>query len=36
VGDALYFDGEERELVTSLLSSIERPGRDLVRSYPDA
>lgn len=34
VGDALYFDGEERELVTSLLSSIERPTRDTVGSYP--
>jgi len=34
VGDALYFDGDERELVTSLLSSIERPSRDLVRAYP--
>jgi hypothetical protein len=38
VGDALYFDGNEddRELVTSLLSSIERPTRDLVHAYPDA
>jgi hypothetical protein len=34
VGDALYFDGDERELVTSLLASIERPSRDVVRSYP--
>jgi hypothetical protein len=36
VGDALYFDGDERELVTSLLASIERPGRDLVESYPSS
>ena len=34
VGDALYFDGDERELVTSLLSSIERPSPELVRAYP--
>ena len=36
VGDALYFDGDEHELVTSLLASIERPSRDVVRAYPRA
>jgi hypothetical protein len=36
VGDALYFDGDDRELVTSLLASIERPSREVVRSYPSA
>src|SRR5262245_10850859 len=36
VGDALYFDGAEREPVTSLLSCLDRPGRALVRSYPSA
>jgi hypothetical protein len=35
VGDAIYFDGDERELVTSLLAAIERPSRELVASYPD-
>jgi len=35
VGDAIYFDADDRELVTSLLASIERPSRDLVASYPD-
>jgi len=38
VGDALYFDGsdDDRELVTSVLSSIERPQLEIVRSYPSA
>ena len=36
VGDALYFDGDDRELVTSLLASIERPSRDLVKAYPSS
>ena len=36
VGDALYFDGDEHELVTSLLASIDRPTRDLVQAYPRA
>ena len=36
VGEALYFGSarDERELVTSLCSSIERPARDLVAAYP--
>ena len=34
VGEALYFGADGRELVTSLCSSIERPERRLVASYP--
>jgi len=34
VGEALYFGEGGRELVTSLCSSIERPERRLVASYP--
>jgi hypothetical protein len=34
VGEALYFGSQGRELVTSLCSSIERPERLLVASYP--
>ena len=34
VGEALYFADGGRELVTSLCSSIERPERQLVASYP--
>ena len=34
VGEALYFGSDGRELVTSLCSSIERPERRLVASYP--
>ena len=34
VGEALYFDEDGRELVTSLLSSIERPPKELVLQYP--
>ncbi len=34
IGEALYFGDGGRELVTSLCSSIERPGRGLVASYP--
>lgn len=34
VGEALYFGEGGRELVTSLCSSIERPERRLVVSYP--
>ncbi|MEO7033964.1 MAG: hypothetical protein ABI548_08780 [Polyangiaceae bacterium] len=34
VGEALYFGDDGRELVTSLCSSIERPERRLVASYP--
>jgi hypothetical protein len=33
VGEALYFDDEGRELITSLLASIERPSKDLVLHY---
>ena len=33
VGDALYFGGGGRELVTSILSAIERPGRVAVATY---
>ena len=34
VGDALYFRGGERELVTSVLCEIQRPTPDIVMSYP--
>jgi hypothetical protein len=34
VGEALYFGDDGRELVTSLLTSIERPAKVLVTSYP--
>jgi hypothetical protein len=36
VGEALYFDDDDedgRELITSLLSSIERPAREVVARY---
>jgi hypothetical protein len=33
VGDALYFRSGGRELVTSMLSAIERPGRVAVARY---
>jgi hypothetical protein len=33
IGEALYFDEEGRELITSLLSSIERPAKQVVESY---
>ena len=36
VGEALYFGDDGRELVTSLCSSIERPERRIVASYPPA
>ncbi|HET7538921.1 MAG TPA: hypothetical protein VFK05_03590 [Polyangiaceae bacterium] len=36
VGEALHFGEGGRELVTSLCSSIERPERALVASYPPA
>lgn len=40
-GDAIYFtyvrpDGEERQIVTSRLVSVERPPRKVVTSYPAA
>lgn len=33
VGEALYFDDQGQELITSLLSSIERPSRETVLDY---
>jgi hypothetical protein len=33
VGEALYFGDEGRELITSILSSIERPRKELVMRY---
>lgn len=33
VGEALYFDDDGRELITSLLASIERPELDAVQHY---
>lgn len=35
IGEALYFGNDGRELVTSLLLSIERPVKALVTQYPD-
>lgn len=35
VGEALYFDDDGRELITSVLSSIERPTKDVVACYAD-
>jgi len=35
VGEALYFDEDGRELITSVLSSIERPTKDVVACYAD-
>jgi hypothetical protein len=39
LGDAIYFSdvnasGEERQIVTSRLESIDRPPRDVVMTYP--
>lgn len=34
VGEALYFGDDGHELVTSRICSIERPGREMVDSYP--
>ena len=33
-GEALYFGDDGRELITSLLSAVERPEKKLVLSYP--
>jgi hypothetical protein len=33
VGEALYFDDDGQELITSLLSSIERPSKQVVQDY---
>jgi hypothetical protein len=35
IGEALYFGEDGRELLTSSLSSIERPEKGLVDAYPD-
>jgi len=34
VGESLYFGEEGRELVTSALCRVERPEREVVRTYP--
>lgn len=34
VGEAMYFGDEGRELITSMLCSIERPNPETVGSYP--
>ena len=34
-GEALYFESGGRDLVTSPLESIERPSREVVKSYLD-
>jgi hypothetical protein len=34
VGEALYFGDDGRELVTSLLTAVERPEKALVTHYP--
>lgn len=34
VGEALFFADGGRELVTSLLSAVERPEKETVRQYP--
>jgi hypothetical protein len=36
VGDALYFGEDGRELITSLLCTIDRPAKALVSKYPAA
>ena len=36
VGDALYFGEDGRELITSLLCTIDRPEKALVTKYPAA
>ena len=36
IGEALYFGDDGRELVTSRLTSIERPAKQLVVDYPEA
>ncbi len=33
VGEALYFSADGRELITSVLCSVERPAKELVQSY---
>jgi len=34
VGEALYFEANGRDLVTSPLEAVERPTRDVVQAYP--
>jgi hypothetical protein len=34
VGEAIYFGDEGNELITSVLCSVERPERAIVRNYP--
>jgi hypothetical protein len=36
IGEALFFGSNGRELITSLLCSIERPQKTVVASYPVA
>jgi hypothetical protein len=36
IGESLYFGDEGRELVTSALCSVDRPGPQLVSAYPAA
>ena len=33
VGEALYFATDGRELITSVLCSVERPAKELVQAY---
>jgi hypothetical protein len=35
IGDALYFDDEGRDLVTSALCAVDRPAKLLVEAYPE-
>ncbi len=35
VGEALYFEANGRDLVTSPLEAVERPTRDVVQAYPN-
>ncbi len=35
VGDALFFDDDGRDLVTSSVCAVERPPKDVVQSYPE-
>jgi hypothetical protein len=36
LGEALFFDDDGRELVTSMVCAIDRPPKTLVESYPEA
>ncbi len=36
VGQALYFDSNERELITSLLCGVQRPAPEMVATYPSS